>query len=115
MTRTTDMSHELRMDFREGYAHQQPPSDAEAYLNVKRYENAGDTTSVDKWLAHFSSTKYNNVIYLLGHGHLPLVSKLNSLCDIPGLWTGVHMGVIHKIRALHCDKVCIHEKSRETS
>jgi hypothetical protein len=42
--------------------------------------------------------------------HDYLSAAFNSLVHIPGLWCSqVHLGVMHKIKSLHCDEVSIAE------
>jgi hypothetical protein len=39
----------------------------------------------------------------LKHPQFP--QKLDSLLVIPGLWGGMHIGLLHKLLAMHCDEV----------
>jgi hypothetical protein len=39
--------------------------------------------------------------------HETLHQKLNALLVIPGLWGGMHIGLLHKVTAMHCDEVSL--------
>ncbi|KAL2005962.1 hypothetical protein VTN00DRAFT_9616 [Thermoascus crustaceus] len=101
-----DISQELRNTLKEEYANEVAPTDGEIYVKIRHYQVAGDVESEDKWWGRLSPNKASNVCALLNHRSLS--AAFNSLCDIPGLWTGVHLGVIRKIKALHCDEEIIH-------
>ena len=70
-----------------------------------KYGIEGDIASRKKWLGYLSTTKSSNLINL--NDTCVWASSFQRLRLIPGLWTGVHLGILHKLKSLHLDEVGI--------
>ncbi|KAF2849418.1 hypothetical protein T440DRAFT_126264 [Plenodomus tracheiphilus IPT5] len=86
----------------ESYAHEQKPSDGEVFRKIRLYHRAGDSASEDRWWACLEKSKPKDLRQLLKRK--VLVGAFDKLIDMPGLWTGIHIGALHRLLTLKCDE-----------
>ncbi|OQE71579.1 hypothetical protein PENNAL_c0103G06853 [Penicillium nalgiovense] len=95
---------------KERYPNDNRPPDGLIYERINRYEGYLDTPrdplAASNWwavleaLAGSKKGKYLKQFFK----HETLHQKLNALLVIPGLWGGMHIGLLHKVTAMHCDE-----------
>jgi hypothetical protein len=87
----------------ESYAHEQRPCDGEIFRKIRLYHRDNDEDSENRWWACLQKSKLKDLRQLLKRRDL--VFAFDGLIDMPGLWTKVQIGALHRLLALKCDEV----------
>ena len=87
------------------YSHGTKFSDGDIYRKVREYQKVDHDHSANAWIQKLSKCKQIGLKLLLERKGL--VKAFDNLIDFPGLWSGLELGNIRKILALHCDEVIL--------
>ncbi|KAF2278978.1 uncharacterized protein EI97DRAFT_413974, partial [Westerdykella ornata] len=89
----------------EAYTNEQRPPDGEVFRKIRIYHNCGDIESENRWWTYLDNSKPKDLRQLIKHKNL--ISAFDALVDIPGLWSKVHLGSLHRLLKLRCDEEMI--------
>ncbi|KAI9147309.1 Cytochrome P450 monooxygenase FSL4 [Paramyrothecium foliicola] len=110
-----DLSDELKRMLVESHDYQRRPDDGEIYIKVREYQGKKGNNNpffANLWLeylsvpANKSSNRKNNLNLLLKHQKL--LDAFDKLLDIPALFCGFRLSVIHGLISMKCDEPNIH-------
>ncbi|KAF2023971.1 hypothetical protein EK21DRAFT_79763, partial [Setomelanomma holmii] len=86
----------------EAFAYEQRPSDGEIFRKIRLYHRQQDEESEKRWWSCLDKSKPKDLRQLLKRNML--VSAFDTLIDMPGLWSTVQIGALHRLLALKCDE-----------
>ena len=86
----------------EQFYHQAKFSDGEIYRKIRYYQQRSEEDLVQDWKIRLTEGKEDNVSRLLKKKLL--VKAFDMLLPFPGLWSGLQLGNIRSLLALHCDE-----------
>ncbi|KAJ5160977.1 uncharacterized protein N7482_007981 [Penicillium canariense] len=110
---TKPVQKSLVRSLQEHFTNENSPSDGLVYQRIRYYEGKLDASpnplAANHWwsmLEVFSrrgrSKKGKYLKSFFKHPTLP--QKLDTLLVIPGIWEGLHIGLLHKVTAMKCDE-----------
>ena len=109
LIRRTDHPEDLRdgltRALRESYNKEKFPSDGRIYQEIRFYQNCRNKIAEDYWWAVLKSELRSRKADYLRNLPEPLTKALDALLPTKGLWAGMSIGVLHKVRAMRCDEV----------
>ena len=97
------LSKEACISIQEQHSNSQPDSDGEVFQKIRFYHKQDNTQAENKWWVRLSDTKQKDVKQLLKKEEF--VPVLDELLEIPGLWSTVKLGTLHRFLTLKCDEV----------
>lgn len=106
---SADMDQALVRSLRENYRKEHAPSDGRIYQSIRFYQGlaGGCTNKVAEnfWWAVLESEPRSRKGDYLRTLPTPLAEAFNALLPIRGLWAGMKIGVLHKVKAMKCYEV----------
>lgn len=87
----------------EAFGNEQRPSDGEIFRKIRYYHRTGDEESENRWWACLECSKPKDLRQLIKN--TKLIAAFDALIDMPGLWSKVQLGALHRLLALRCDEV----------
>ncbi|KAH0542481.1 hypothetical protein FGG08_003152 [Glutinoglossum americanum] len=100
------LSKDACIRIQEQHPNSQPVSDGEIFQKIRYYHKQDNVQAEGKWWARLSDTKQKDVKQLLKMEEFVLV--LDELLEIPGLWSTVKLGTLHRFLTLKCDEEMLH-------
>jgi hypothetical protein len=94
---------DARISIQEQHPNSQPVSDGEIFQKICYYDKQNNAQAEEKWWARLSDTKQKDLKQLLKKE--AFVYALDELLEIPGLWSRVKLGTLHRFLTLKCDEV----------
>lgn len=109
-TMPTDMDDELRATLIEDYGNLKTHTDGEIYRKIRLCEDERNEPFRQRWLARLSQNTRCPLEQLDSQKNRRLRNGFDALLTIPGLWgRGMRISLIHRLVAIDCDEVCIHQ------
>jgi hypothetical protein len=93
-----------RQSLRDGYSYSSGYTDGEIFRYIRRCQLDGDSLGEDRWRARYSPTKERDLKQLLERKIL--LTALDSILPIRGLWKAFHVGSLDIFLTLRFDEVC---------
>lgn len=90
---------------RESYRKEVFPSDGRIYQELRFYQSSGNKNAEDFWWAVLKSEPGSRKADHLRNLPESLSQGFDALLPVKGLWSGMRIGVLHKVRAMRCDEV----------
>jgi len=103
LTRSIDISSELKTALIEEYANEEQLSDSEAYRKIREYDFLKQFSLETRWWTRLSSHRATNLKQLLRHKNI--IAAFNSLLKIPALLERMRISTLHKMFATRCDEI----------
>lgn len=99
-------------NLQESYPNDQRPSDGRIYRNIRYYQGCltgiRNQTAEQYWWALLESEPGSRKGDYLRTLPENLRSAFDALLPITGIWAGMSIGVLHKLKAMKCDEVCFY-------
>ncbi|KAJ5369966.1 uncharacterized protein N7496_006058, partial [Penicillium cataractarum] len=114
------LKDELVRTLQESFSNEYRPPDGTIYRNIRFYQGVFtgvcNQVAEDYWWAVLDSEPGSRKGDYLRALHRDLRDSFDSLLPITGIWTGLNIGVLHKIKAMKCDEpiICYLEHIRQT-
>jgi hypothetical protein len=89
----------------ESYSSEKRPSDGEIFRKIRLYHQENDQDAEKRWWSHLEKSKPKDLRQLLKRSSL--AAGFDALIDMPGLWSSLQLGALHRLLGLKCDEVCI--------
>ncbi|KAJ6081442.1 hypothetical protein N7499_006316, partial [Penicillium canescens] len=113
---------ELVRSLQESFPNDQRPSDGRIYWNIRYYQSSStdlrNETAESYWWALLESEPGSRKGDYLRTLPESLQTAFDALLPIPGIWAGMSIGVLHKLRAMKSDElqpiICYLEHIRRT-
>lgn len=111
---TNPVQKSLVRSLQEHFTNEKLPSDGLIYQRIRYYEGKLDAPpnplAANHWWSmlevFFRGRRSKKGQYLKSFfKHPTLPPKLDMLLVIPGIWDGLHIGLLHKVLAMKCDEV----------
>ena len=103
----TDISHDLRNTLIDEYANEKSPSDGEVYRKIRQYQHEHNAPFQKRWWSRLSDNKAKRLRQLMSPDNVDICASFDALLPIPGLWSGMAIGSLHRVLALKCDEVSL--------
>lgn len=87
----------------ESYLNEQRPSDGEIFRKIRLYARSHDLEGEKRWWSYLSNSKPKDLRQLSKNREL--IRAFDALVDMPGLWSKVQLGALHRLLSLKCDEV----------
>ncbi|KAI9777791.1 MAG: hypothetical protein M1839_008586 [Geoglossum umbratile] len=100
------LSNKACISIQEQHPNSQPDSDGEIFQKIRFYHKHNNTQAENKWWARLTNAKQKDVKQLLKKE--AFVPVLDELLEIPGLWSTVKLGTLHRFLTLKCDEEMLH-------
>lgn len=97
-----DLNVELKTCLVEEYSEKRP-SDGEVYYRMRRYHFQRNFSFEMRWKSRLRGKRPKCLQSLLLNE--TMTDAFDDLLDIPGIWGGMRITTLHKMKALTCDKV----------
>ncbi|KAH7551129.1 hypothetical protein BM1_10003 [Bipolaris maydis] len=94
----------------ESYTNEQKPSDGEIFRRIRLYHRENKVEAERKWWARLHNSKPKDLRQLFKRREL--ISGFDKLLEMPGLWSKVQLGALHRLLTLKCDEEMSHYLSR---
>ena len=98
-----DSNPDWKRELIEEYSNSINFSDGEIYRKIRQYHFESNIFAEKKWWACLTTRKRAFLKQLFKHEQLS--SAFDALLVIPGIWTGLNIGILDKIIAMKCDEV----------
>lgn len=92
----------------DGYDYTKTPDVGEIYIKIRQFQgHHGDINPFfeNLWLARLATNKHQWRKYNQLTKHKKFSAAFDKLLDIPGLFGGFRLGVIHQLLGMKCDEV----------
>ncbi|KAK0761653.1 hypothetical protein N5P37_005635, partial [Trichoderma harzianum] len=102
-----DLSDELRILLADGYDYQKKPDDGELYVKIRQFQgHYGNINPFfeNLWLARLATNENKWRLYNQLARHKRLSTAFDKLLDIPGLFGGFRLSVMHQLLGMRCDE-----------
>ncbi|KAL7940674.1 hypothetical protein V8C42DRAFT_336844 [Trichoderma barbatum] len=102
-----NLSNELRMLLADGYDYQKIPDDGEVYIKIRQFQGYyGDANPFfeNLWLARLATNVNSQKLFDQLTKHKKFSAAFDKLLDIPGLFGGFRLSVIHQLLSMKCDE-----------
>lgn len=100
-----DLNHETREALREGYSYSAQYASGEIFRYIRLCHYSKDVLGESRWRARLSDYQDNYYIMLLRRSML--LSALDSVLEIQGLWRTFYIGSLNEFLALGCNEVSV--------
>lgn len=90
------------------YDYQRQPDDGDFYFNIRKFQGYyGDANPYFEniWLARLKANKNSNKLFDQLTKHKKFSAAFDKLLDIPALFGGFRLSVIHQLLSMKCDEV----------
>ncbi|KUL83669.1 hypothetical protein ZTR_11069 [Talaromyces verruculosus] len=101
-----DITLELRSALIDEYSNERQPSDGEIYRKIRQYQQEHNAPFQKRWWARLTEEKARRLRQLSDNAEI--CSSFDAILGIPGLWSGMSLGNLGKLMALHCDEEIVH-------
>jgi Protein of unknown function (DUF3723) len=98
-----DSDSDWQRELSEEYSNSTNFSDGEIYRKIRQYSFDSNYFAEKKWWAFLSKKKRDFLKRFLKHKRFR--KAFDALLVIPGIWTGLNIGVLDKMLAMKCDEV----------
>ncbi|UKZ53237.1 hypothetical protein TrVGV298_007029 [Trichoderma virens] len=102
-----NLSNDLRMLLADGYDYKKIPDDGEIYTKIRQFQGLhGDINPFfeNLWLARLAANANKWRVYNQLTKHKKFSAAFDKLLDIPGLFGGFRLSVIHQLLGMKCDE-----------
>jgi hypothetical protein len=103
VTNQVETPNELITRIIESHTNEQKPSDGEVFRKIRFYHQKQDQLSEHRWWACLDHSKPKDLRQLLKKQLI--TAAFDAMVDMPGLWSNVQLGALHRLLALKCDEV----------
>lgn len=97
----------------ESYTNEQKPSDGEIFRRIRLYHRENKVEEERNWWARLHNSKPKDLRQLFKRREL--ISGFDKLLEMPGLWSKVQLGALHRLLTLKCDEVCLFSRCHNLS
>jgi hypothetical protein len=87
----------------EAYGNEERPPDGEIFRRIRYYHLLSDEESELRWWSLLDNSKPKDLRQLIKRKNL--IAAFDDLRHMPGLWSKVQLGALHRLLALKCDEV----------
>lgn len=92
----------------EDYDYQKRPDDGEIYIKIREYQGFHGTINAffeRMWLGRLAVSENRRKNFDQLSRHQKLVGAFDALLDIPALFGGFRLSVVHQLISMKCDEV----------
>lgn len=103
-----DLSKDLRLLLADGYDYQKKPDDGEFYITIRQFQGFhGEANPFfeNLWLARLATSVNSRRLFNQLSKHKKFSAAFDAFLDIPGLFGGFRLSVIHQLLSMKCDEV----------
>ncbi|KJZ70775.1 hypothetical protein HIM_09825 [Hirsutella minnesotensis 3608] len=102
-----NLSDELRLLLADGYDYQKKPDDGEIYIMIRQFQGVhGEENAFfeNLWLARLAARENTQRLFDQLSKSRKYSAAFDALLDIPGLFGGFRLSVVHQLLGMKCDE-----------